>query len=45
MPTISINRDDLETLLAGGERAVTSWSLDDLETWLSLVKGELKGHE
>ena len=44
MPTISINRDDLETLLAGGERAVTSWSLDDLETWLSLVKGELKGH-
>ena len=44
MPTISIYRDDLETLLAGGERAVTSWSLDDLETWLSLVKGELKGH-
>ncbi|MET0516990.1 MAG: phenylalanine--tRNA ligase subunit beta, partial [Nitrospiraceae bacterium] len=44
MPTISIKRDDLETLLFGSERAATSWSVDDLETWLSLVKGELKGH-
>src|SRR5688572_6196801 len=44
MPTVSIYRDDLETLLAGGERAFTSWGLDDLDTWLSLVKGELKGH-
>jgi phenylalanyl-tRNA synthetase beta chain len=44
MPTISIYRDDLETLLAGGERASGSWSLDELENWLALVKGELKGH-
>ena len=44
MPTISIYRDDLETLLAGGERAPASSGLDELETWLSLVKGELKGH-
>lgn len=44
MPTISIFRDDLKALLTGEERTPTPWSLDDFEGWLSLVKGELKGH-
>jgi phenylalanyl-tRNA synthetase beta chain len=39
MPTISIFKADLESLL--GNRTV---SLDRLEAWLTLVKGELKGH-
>jgi len=42
MPTISIFKEDLESLLGGkGKRALT---LEQLEEWLMLVKGELKGH-
>ncbi len=43
MPTISIFKNDLESLL-GGEGAPASVSIDELEEWLTLVKGELKGH-
>jgi phenylalanyl-tRNA synthetase beta chain len=42
MPTISIFKDDLESLLDGkGKRPV---SIEQVEEWLMLVKGELKGH-
>ena len=42
MPTISIFKDDFEALLGGkAKRAV---SVEQLEEWLTLVKGELKGH-
>ncbi|MFO0705429.1 MAG: phenylalanine--tRNA ligase subunit beta [Nitrospira sp.] len=42
MPTISIFKDDLESLLDGkSQRTVT---IDQIEEWLMLVKGELKGH-
>ncbi|MBI3356120.1 MAG: phenylalanine--tRNA ligase subunit beta [Nitrospirae bacterium] len=44
MPTISIFKDDFEVLLAGSERHASSVSLAQLEEWLMLVKGELKGH-
>jgi phenylalanyl-tRNA synthetase beta chain len=44
MPTISIFRDDLESLLDGGGRPKRSVSLEKLEEWLMLVKGELKDH-
>ncbi len=44
MPTISIFKDDFEALLAGPRRPRASVSLDQLEEWLMLVKGELKGH-
>jgi len=44
MPTISIFKDDFEALLAGPERHASSVSLAQLEEWLMLVKGELKGH-
>ncbi|MGQ0696192.1 MAG: phenylalanine--tRNA ligase subunit beta [Nitrospiraceae bacterium] len=44
MPTISIFKDDFEELLAGPQRPRASVSLDQLEEWLMLVKGELKGH-
>jgi len=44
MPTISIFKDDLESLLALGSRAKQSVSIQQLEDWLMLVKGELKGH-
>lgn len=43
MPTISIFRDDLESLL-GGARAKRPVSIEQLEDWLMLVKGELKDH-
>src|SRR5512138_424854 len=43
MPTISIFKDDFESLL-GGPKHPTSLSLEQLEEWLTLVKGELKGH-
>jgi len=42
MPTISIFKADLESLL--GNRAKRTVPLDQLEEWLALVKGELKGH-
>lgn len=43
MPTISIFKGDLETLLAGG-RAKKPLTIAQLEDLLMLVKGELKGH-
>ncbi|HET9574922.1 MAG TPA: phenylalanine--tRNA ligase subunit beta [Nitrospira sp.] len=43
MPTISIFRDDFESLL-GGARAKRPVSIEQLEDWLMLVKGELKDH-
>ena len=39
MPTISVNRTDLESLLG------RSASVQDLRTWLSWVKGELKDED
>ena len=44
MPTISIFKDDFEALLMGSQRHMSSVSLEQLEEWLMLVKGELKGH-
>ena len=43
MPTISIFKADLESLLDGDRKSRTI-SIEDLEDWLMLVKGELKGH-
>jgi phenylalanyl-tRNA synthetase beta chain len=42
MPTISIFKDDFESLLGG--QAKRPVSVEQLEEWLMLVKGELKGH-
>lgn len=44
MPTISLQRDDLEALIAGPGGKAGRIPLDQLEDWLMLVKGELKGH-
>lgn len=44
MPTISLQRDDLEALIAGPGPKADPIPLDRLEDWLMLVKGELKGH-
>jgi len=44
MPTIFLQRDDLETLIAGPEGEPARIPFDRLEQWLMLVKGELKGH-
>ncbi|OQW35178.1 MAG: hypothetical protein A4E19_16520 [Nitrospira sp. SG-bin1] len=44
MPTITIFKDDFEALLAEDRRADGSVSIAQLEEWLMLVKGELKGH-
>ncbi|TKS59027.1 MAG: phenylalanine--tRNA ligase subunit beta [Nitrospira sp.] len=44
MPTISIFKDDFETLLAGPQARTSPVSLEQLEEWLMLVKGEIKGH-
>lgn len=43
MPTITVHRQDLETLISrdGSSRPAT---LETLEGWLALVKGEIKGH-
>lgn len=43
MPTISIFKQDFESLL-GDRHGTPNVSLDELEEWLALVKGELKGH-
>lgn len=43
MPTISIFKDDLESLVSGG-RTKRQVTIEQLEDWLTLVKGELKGH-
>ena len=42
MPTISIFKDDLESLL--DSRRAGAVSIDQIEEWLMLVKGELKGY-
>ncbi|MDH5254092.1 MAG: phenylalanine--tRNA ligase subunit beta, partial [Nitrospira sp.] len=42
MPTISIFKDDFESLL--GSRPAGAVSIEQIEEWLMLVKGELKGH-
>ena len=44
MPTISIFKDDLESLLTGDRDADGGVPIAQLEEWLMLVKGELKGH-
>jgi phenylalanyl-tRNA synthetase beta chain len=44
MPTITIYKQDLEALLAGAGATISAVSLEQLEEWLMLVKGELKGH-
>ena len=44
MPTISIFKDDFESLLAGEGRRTAAVPVEQLEEWLMLVKGELKGH-
>jgi phenylalanyl-tRNA synthetase beta chain len=43
MPTITVHRRDLETLIAGDVSGPPP-TLEMLEGWLALVKGELKGH-
>lgn len=44
MPTISIYKGDLESLLGADGRAKRPVALPQLEEWLMLVKGELKEH-
>jgi phenylalanyl-tRNA synthetase beta chain len=44
MPTISIYKSDLESLLASDGRAKRPVTIPQLEEWLMLVKGELKEH-
>jgi phenylalanyl-tRNA synthetase beta chain len=44
MPTISVFRKDLESLLASGKGVQRSVPIERLEDWLMLVKGELKEH-
>ncbi|MEW6245771.1 MAG: phenylalanine--tRNA ligase subunit beta [Nitrospirota bacterium] len=43
MPTISIDRQDLEQLIAGPGKTRRPITTEQLEAWLPLVKGELKG--
>lgn len=43
MPTITIFRQDLEGLLSGSAKSKPAVTLDQLDEWLMLVKGELKG--
>ncbi len=44
MPTITIFQDDLESLLTGHHKVGPGITMAQLEEWLMLVKGELKGH-
>ncbi len=44
MPTITIFKDDFEALLKGTPATRRSVSIEQVEEWLMLVKGELKGH-
>ncbi|MDF0650238.1 MAG: phenylalanine--tRNA ligase subunit beta [Nitrospira sp.] len=44
MPTITIFKDDLESLLTSDRGAGRGITMAQLEEWLMLVKGELKGH-
>ncbi len=43
MPTISVNRHDLEQLITGADSTRQPVTPEQLEAWLPLVKGELKG--
>ena len=43
MPTISVNRHDLEQLIVGTDSFRRPVTLEQLEAWLPLVKGEIKG--
>ncbi len=44
MPTITIFKHDFETLLNGSNAVTRPVSIEQLEAWLMLVKGELKGY-
>lgn len=44
MPTITIYNDDLQSLLSDAQSANRAVSIEELEAWLMLVKGELKGY-
>lgn len=44
MPTITVLKHDLESLLKQPNGARREMSIAQLEEWLMLVKGELKGH-
>lgn len=44
MPTITVFKDDLESLLEQKSGLNRGMSIPQLEEWLMLVKGELKGH-
>jgi len=44
MPTISIFKPDFESLLGAGARLKRPLSIERIEDWLMLVKGELKEH-
>lgn len=44
MPTISVFKKDVESLLAAGGRIKRPVPIERLEEWLMLVKGELKEH-
>lgn len=44
MPTITVHRQDLDSLLASGGTTASPPTLEKLEEWLALVKGELKHH-
>ena len=45
MPTISIFKKDLESLLGAGPRSKQPVTIEQLEDSLMLVKGELKEHD
>jgi phenylalanyl-tRNA synthetase beta chain len=44
MPTITVHRQDLEALITAPSGAAEPPTLEQVEAWLALVKGELKGH-
>ena len=44
MPTITVYKDDLESLLGQGKGSNRTVSVAQVEEWLMLVKGELKDH-
>lgn len=45
MPTISVQRQDLMSLIAGAGKSARPMTLEQLEGYLPLVKGELKGQQ
>ncbi|NJN69888.1 MAG: hypothetical protein HC801_06230 [Nitrospira sp.] len=44
MPTITIYKDDFQSLLYQSPSANRAVSIEELEAWLMLAKGELKGY-